>query len=602
MHAAVGVVGTWPAALSPLSRMAGHPDGDVWNHAWGAWWFWTKLGRGELPWHCSELYGPEGGTLWYIDPLGAGLTSLLVPVLGTVGAWNALQWASVAFASWAAALLARRVAGDGLHVYAASIVVALGPYLNGELHNGISEACNLGPGLLTLALADAAFREGRLRTWISAGLALGVTALGTPYYAIATLLCLVVWSIPWLWGRPGVRQLGGAVAAALSGAAVALPAAFAVRASVEAADALVHRGDPSMVPALLLHNGVDPRTFVAPFGFTSVDYAELGEAFVHSGYLGLVALVLAARGVWRTGRWGFAAGGFVAVLFSLGPWLFWDGTWLELQGRRFAMPYQLLELLIPGQAITHSLRLAVPGLAVVAALASAGLLGLGLRPLLAGLGALALDMLWLGGPAWPLARTPVLDLDAAEAIASTVPASHGDLVLDLPGAVEGSMATSRYLVYQTAHGRPLPYRPDARASSASLLGSDAFTLMAAASETRPSHQVMLVRAAKGIRTLKREDLVQRGVQFVVVHRELERGDQDVAATEELLTLLYGEPEVHGDHAVYAVAGTGTVRVPRELHAELLSGREDKSVELPGADGVQSGHQGSPTPQTPPEGR
>jgi len=584
LHAVVGAVATWPVALTPLTRLAGHTDGDVWNHAWGAWWFWTRLSSGELPWRCDELFGPEGGTLWYIDPLGAGLTAVLVPVLGAAGAWNVLQWASAVLASWAAAQLAARVAGEGPHVYLASAALALGPYLNGELHNGISEACNVGPGLLALTLADAAFREGRARHWIGAGLALGVTTLGTPYYALAALLCVVTWSIPWLWRRPALPQLGGATLAALATASIAVPAGLAVQASVHASDALVHRSNPDAVSGLLLHNGVDPRTFVAPLGFTSVDYAALGEAFVHSGYLGLVALALAARGLRRTGRWGFAVGGVVTLAFALGPWLFWNEGWALFGGRRLALPYKALELLVPGAAITHPLRLAVPGLAVVGALAAAGVADLAVWKRRLAIVLVAADMLVFARPAWPLSRTEALDLEAAHHLAK----QDAQVVLDLPGAVGSTMATSRYLVHQTAHGHPIPYRPDARASSASLLGTRAFTLFTMASETRETHREMLIHQARRVRTVRRGELRDAGVSHVVVHRELERGRQGVAATEDLLQLLYGPPEVFGPHAVYKVAGSGVVVLTPELHHSLLHAAETPSSTPDRADAVQGG--------------
>ena len=35
---AVAMVVTWPASLSPASTLIGHPDVDVWNHAWGFWY------------------------------------------------------------------------------------------------------------------------------------------------------------------------------------------------------------------------------------------------------------------------------------------------------------------------------------------------------------------------------------------------------------------------------------------------------------------------------------------------------------------------------------------------------------------------------------
>ena len=68
IHAGIAIAATWPTVTAPLTRMIGHADGDVWNHAWGPWWFWQSLGTGELPWHTTWLNAPWGGVLWFIDP------------------------------------------------------------------------------------------------------------------------------------------------------------------------------------------------------------------------------------------------------------------------------------------------------------------------------------------------------------------------------------------------------------------------------------------------------------------------------------------------------------------------------------------------------
>lgn len=569
MHVGLALAATWPTVMDPLTRMVGHPDADVWNHAWGPWWFWETLRQGDLPWRCDWLFAPEGGTLWFIDPLGAIVGALLVPLLGIAGAWNAVVIAGVTATSWAAKLLSTRVTGPGHHTWIASLALVFGPYMIGELHNGISEAMLLAPGLLSLALAHTALTQGGLRSWLQVGGALALTTLGSPYYALAALLAIVTWSIPWLLERPSFSSLGQVAGGTALAGVLVTPLILLIHASLEASDALVHRASPAVAELVLHHNRVDPRTFVAPFGFQSVDYTSMGEAFVHSGYLGWSVLALAVIGWRRTRLTAFAAGGLVSLVFALGPALSWGAEPLTIGGRQLMLPFALLERWVPVQTITHTLRLAVPGLAVTAVLASAAVRDLP-RGRLVALVVVPLDMILWGGGAWPLARTPVLDTSAQQALAARSVPTDQSIVLDLPGAVGNTMATSRYLVLQGFHGRRIPYRPDARASSSALLGVPTFQLLALGSEIRPEHRAMLLPAVQDLTTVNRKDLARAGVAEVVVHRDLERGAQRTAETEQLLTALYGAPEVHGQAVIYTVSGTGTVPLDPALLGALIA--------------------------------
>jgi hypothetical protein len=567
LHLLLALAATWPTVLTPLTRMIGHPDADVWNHAWGPWWFWQQLGNGLLPWECRQLYGPDGGTLWFIDPVGALFGALFVPLLGIVGAWNLLVIGGVVATSWATRNLATRVTGPGPHTWIASIAIVFGPYLNGELHNGISEAAFMAPAILSLALAHSAFEKRTLGSWIATALALGLTFLSSPYYGLTAGIAIAVWGIRWILSRPGDPALLRAGAGAALTAALVAPVAWLINVSVKAPDALVHRADPEVATLVLEHNRVDPRTFVAPFGFQSVDYMAMGESFLHSGYLGWVVLVLAFLGWRRTRFTAFAVGGLVTALLALGPVLIWGDDPVLIAGRRVLMPFSWLQTFVPIHTISHTLRLAVPGLAVVAVLASAGVRD---RPrwLALAIVLVPLDLVFLGGSAWPLARTPVLNTAAqADLAVRSVPKSQR-VVLDLPGAVGNSMATSRYLILQTFHGRPIPYRPDARASSASLLEVPSFQILALASESREEHRAKLLTGLDRLRYVDRKGLVDAGVAEVVVHRDLDRGNEHIADTERLLEVMYGAPIVHGETAIYTVAGRGKVRVPKGLLTAL----------------------------------
>lgn len=546
LHLLLALAATWPMVLHPFSRMVGHPDGDVWNHAWGPWWFWESLSSGNLPWHTELLHAPSGGTLWFIDPMGAILGAPLVPVLGIVGTWNLLILGYLAAASWGARSLASRITDD-MTAWLASVAVLFGPYLLSEVHNGISEAVNVAPALVALALGDQAFREGGRRTWILLGVALAVTALGSAYYLLAVGVVLAVWAVPWSVRRPSGSELAGAATGgAIAGAGAAAVGAF-MWASIQASDALVFRSDaPS--ETLELHNAVDPLTYLAPGGFQSVDLAGWGEAFLHSGYLGWVLVVLAALGLRATRRWDWLAAIGVSLIVGLGSYLFLAGAYVEVgAGSRLALPHRFLTGLLPPQALTHSLRLAMPGIALVGALAAAGLASVSSprRGLL--VAAAVADLLW-SNPL-PLATTPPLDSGYAEWIAE----QPGDgIVLDLPANVGNTMATSRYAVQQTTHGKPIPYRPDVRGSTSALLGVPAFLPLVLASEHRDEHRGGLTGAMEDAADPDPAGLSNRGVRWIVLHTELERGQEGTAEIETLLTGWFGSPKSSGDHKVWAL--------------------------------------------------
>ena len=59
---AVAMVVTYPASLSPSEMLIGHPDVDVWNHAWGYWFVPHTLGSFQLPFSTDLIGVPEGGT------------------------------------------------------------------------------------------------------------------------------------------------------------------------------------------------------------------------------------------------------------------------------------------------------------------------------------------------------------------------------------------------------------------------------------------------------------------------------------------------------------------------------------------------------------
>ena len=258
------------ALWNPTRWLLGSPDVDVWNHVWGPWWWSHSFRNGQLPWSTDLLQAPDGGTLWFIDPILAGLgwpIALLSPVL----AYNFMMLFYVAFASWAVRFFARSIGANHTYQWLASAVFATSGWMISELHNGITEAANIGVVALALGCTELACRDQTrpYRSWLIAGAAIGLAMLASPYLGLGAGIAALV------RGLPSIRR---AWVGAISAAVVALPPLLALRAQLSSADAIIKRPE-GMNEQLALHNAVDPRTFVAPFGFQSVDLSS--EGFYH---------------------------------------------------------------------------------------------------------------------------------------------------------------------------------------------------------------------------------------------------------------------------------------------------------------------------------
>ena len=160
-----------------------------------------------------------------------------------------------------------------------------------EISNGITEAVNIGPVALAMAWTEDACRgkndEQSALQWMKAGMGVGLATMASPYLGLGVGIVVAIRTLAsfantWKWS-----WLGG-----LTSLIVASPTLLLFRLKLEASNAIIKRPD-GMNESLALHNAVDPRTFIAPFGFQSVDLTD--EGFVHSMYLGLIACFFAVR-------------------------------------------------------------------------------------------------------------------------------------------------------------------------------------------------------------------------------------------------------------------------------------------------------------------
>lgn len=529
--------GDWSSALS------GHPGVDVYNHAWGSWWWAQSLSQGELPWRTDLIMHPRGGVLFHIDPVGA-LLALPIALAGGASpesvalGFNLVAVLRFALAGFAAHLLAQELAQrPGPHALVAGLAHMTAPYLLCEQYNGITEATATGFVALALWGWARALHRQRLRDHALAGLLTGLAAANSFYFGLALVLPLALILLVLLLRRrlSPLALLAGAG----STAALALPVFLLFRASFEVPDAALPRGGHQNL-ALILHNAVDPQELVRP-GFASYDFAAAGELFEHSFYLRASLLLLALVGLLRLPRprAAWLALSLLPLVLALGPYLVWNGALVKMGEQVVGLPFILLQLAVPELAITHAARLGVVGIASLCGLAGVALsrlsprLGWPLSLLLGGL--VAAEGLWASPISPPLPSAPAEIPALVAALEGKDPADRRG-VLDLPPQVDRTMLTSRYLWYQVGHGRPIPYSIDPHIQRS----GDNDVLLSLERHTRQE---------RDSHTLSEERLRQilpTRYAWVVVHEDLEAQGRGFDVNKgglytRLMTELLGEP-------------------------------------------------------------
>lgn len=542
---ALAMLVTWPASLSPASVLIGHPDVDVWNHAWGYWFIAHQLSDLSWPFSTSLIGVPQGGDLYFIDLLGAVIGAPLSWVFGPAVAYNGVMLARLTAAGLAGQALAEEVAGRGPHTMVAGAGMVTLPFLMSEMSNGISEVIAVHWIVWVLLAAWRAFHAPSRRAWVQVGILGGLATVASFYYGLVSAMMVAV-----LYGAMQGRRLASRlilgwhdkVWGMAAWVLVSLPSWLAFQWTLRSENALIVRPKAFSSGWILDHNAVDPRTYIAPGGFQSVDLTQYGEAFVHTAYLRWTVILLGLLALIRRPAlrpWGVAAA--VSLIMGLGPMLYWDG-WVELFGRRVSLPFYWAQAVGPDVAITHPLRLSIGGQISMVLLASVGAATLARAAWVPALAAaIVFESLVVSSGPWPI---PVSDAEVPEAY--TQAAIDGP-VLDLPGSVGKTMATSRYFWYQTVHGQPIPYTPNVRMDSCRDLDvQSAFT----DPQLRRTAHTVVEHPARG------PDLYQKALAkrygAIVLHADLERRADLESAYLPVLTREFGPPAVDGPVMVWTL--------------------------------------------------
>jgi hypothetical protein len=460
LFAVVATVLTGSVLGDPTRDALGHPDNDVWNHVWGYWWVWDCLTSGRLPLRTELLNWPLGGTLWYIDIFGVLLTLPVQGLAGPVAAYNAACWGNLVLCGVGAYLLALSVSGSWPGAVLAGVCYLSSPHFVAQAYNGISET--LAGGWLPLSLL--AFRRAlaapTLRSGALGGAAWGVATLANWYYGLFSGLILAIWLARPAWealGRRRVPNIGPLACGALAALAIIAGPFSLFLASMSAADAVVTRDPAFNWTTLILHNMTDAEALVHPGKFYSPDLkVTFDEGLIVVVYLGHALLwpaLAALAGGWRrlARPWGVL---FVLfTLFTLGPFLYAHGDYLQVFGGWIPMPFLLFFKLFPMfSRISHAYRFIVGGslcLSVLVAITvrSVGSRGAWVAAVIGG--ARLAETMWLSPAVWPI-PTSRLDVPAVYASLS------GGAVLEMPVGIP-TLARARYVAHQVVHRQPVPY-------------------------------------------------------------------------------------------------------------------------------------------------
>ena len=452
-----------PVLQQPSSLAIGHPNNDVWNHVWGYGFVAQSLANGEWPLHTELLNWPHGGSLWFIDLLGALLTLPVNWLSGPVAAYNAsmlIQWVLAGVGMYA---LAWRVTGSIAGAWAAGVAFQTMPHLMGQAYNGISETLMVGFLPLALLGLRELFAGPSRRTALWAGLAMGITALANWYYGLFAGMALIGLLIRGLWRsqlRVSKDSLRLAVLFSVTLGVVVAPAFMAFGASMAAEDAVVTR-DPQFVWAtLVLHNMTDLVSFFRPGKHYSPDLKEaFGEDLLVVVYLGHALIwpaLIGFRSDFRKKMKSWAWLGWGYFVLALGPFLFIAGDYVQAFGGWIPLPFLALFKWTPMfSRISHAYRFSVG-----VSLALCMLLAWSIRSLRNG-----------RFPGWAVAAVVVVFRVAESTLASPAPFPfpvaradvpavvqelRGGAVLDLPVG-RPVLARSQYSLAQLSHGQPSPY-------------------------------------------------------------------------------------------------------------------------------------------------
>lgn len=448
LFAAVTALVSWPTIPKVGAAIPGGATSDVYDHFWGYAWWASSLAAGRLPLFTETSHWPQGGALWFIDPVGALLSLPFQALFGASVGFSAavlLQlWGGMA-AAYAVAFAEVRARGPAV---LAAVIFGASPYALSLLHSGTVEYLTLAPLPLFWWAARRAIAEGGRRCTLLAAGAWSWATLGNFYYAAFVSLLLGIAVVAARDGRwttlrraVGIALVYGVLAAPIFAVAGWTLTAESAAVMAETAPGWNYRAPPA----------TDILTFLHPGEYYFPDTRKLGNnGIIHVNYLGWVATVLALVGAWRLRAWRLPL--LLAMVIALGPSLAFLKEPVRIAGTQFPLPDSLLYF--PGSPfrfVHHPYRLVVipmllGGLAAAHALATRPRLALALS------GVVLAETLFVSPAVWPI---PTADTVAPAWYTRARDDDSIRGIWDFPP--DNHVGNRKWQAWAVTHGKKIPY-------------------------------------------------------------------------------------------------------------------------------------------------
>lgn len=181
----LALITTFPLALHFKSFALGDLKSDMWKHIWGFWWIKNSLFTDFcFPLQTDLLNFPRGGSIFFIDSLGALLSIPLQLLWGLIPAYNLMVILNLTLAGFFAYELCFYLSKNRWAAVTGGVVYAFSAYFYSNLISGITEALNIPWIPLFLMYFLKSLREKGWKNPLFCGFSFFLAAFGSLYHGL----------------------------------------------------------------------------------------------------------------------------------------------------------------------------------------------------------------------------------------------------------------------------------------------------------------------------------------------------------------------------------------------------------------------------------
>ena len=523
-YAVAATVMTYPL-LFQLSSGVVSQSADAWILVWGNWWTQHTLSIGQNLFFTPLMFFPNGVSLasHSFSFTHAAISTAFQIFTDPIAAYNLGIWLIFPVSALSMYALARHVVRSDAAAWLAGLIYAFAPYhmtqALGHPHLSYVQFIPLGV-LLTLKAID----DARARYLIGATICFALTAYAGPHLLVVAFTWLALF-LPFDFianrRRLHLSTIARLAVIGLGSLIVSLPLLLPA-----ASDVLQGQSVQELQTGDFDNTQTDALAYFVPIRYQPVFGELLADTYVNLGknnlwmpYLGYAALLLAIVGVasQRRRSLGWLVAGLMCIVLALGAQLRVNGVPYPA----LPLPFALLQNVFPFSFLRSPDRFNIVVPLSLALLAAVGFAAIGRaadgrrwprsQVALAGVATVVILFEYLSVP------YPMLPLPAQSPFMAQI-AGEADTyaVLDLP---MGRNPSKVYLYWQTLHHKALVEGHVSRTPDRAYDFIEANPLLRALRSPGSS------RLTDEQRAVAKQQLVDRGVRYVLVHTAMSNPDQ-----------------------------------------------------------------------------